>query len=65
MTMKRTIFWDVGGGGKVARVRRYFYTGPLVYAKLATLFGRRNTTLAGCSNGRPLKEEDLLGCDAV
>jgi hypothetical protein len=47
-------------GGKVARIRRYFYTCPLDYAKWATLCGRLNSSWAGCSNGGPLEEEEVM-----
>jgi hypothetical protein len=47
-------------GGKVAGVRRYFYTCPLDYAKWATLCGRLNSSWARCSNGRPLEEEEEI-----
>jgi hypothetical protein len=46
------------GGGKGARVRRYFCTCPLDYAKWAKLCGQLNSSWARCSNGRPLEEEE-------
>jgi hypothetical protein len=53
-TILHTISLPWGGGGKVARIRRYFYTCPLDYAKWATFCGRLNSSRARCSDGRPL-----------
>jgi hypothetical protein len=54
-----TVSHDSMKGGKVAHVRRYFYTCPLDYAKWATLCGRLNSSWARCSNGRSLEDDRM------